>query len=162
MHSQQVFLNCGPTATPEGLDPEAYLIEVIKRLPHEGDAAQASALAPARIAGEYRAARESTWKAGSGVNLSMGAILGGLRFNQEIGMRKGLSAKANPCHEVWTESFMGTLKAEMLQDDCFINAHDARTGIFACIDSYCNSHRKHSALGYQTPTEFEAQIPSLN
>lgn len=41
------------------LDPEAYLIEVIKRLPHDGDAAQATALTPARIAEEYRAARES-------------------------------------------------------------------------------------------------------
>ena len=43
----------------QGLDPEAYLIEVIKRLPHDGDFAQAAALTPARIAGEYRAARES-------------------------------------------------------------------------------------------------------
>jgi len=43
----------------QGLDPEAYLIEVIKRLPHDADDAQAAALTPARIAEEFRAARES-------------------------------------------------------------------------------------------------------
>lgn len=57
------------------------------------------------------------------------------------------SARANPDHNAWTESFMDTLKAEMLQDGCFINAHDARTEIFDSIDSYYNNHRKHSALG---------------
>jgi transposase InsO family protein len=56
---------------------------------------------------------------------------------------------------------MGTLKAEMLQDGCFINAHDARTEIFAYIDSYYNTHRKHSALNYQTPAQYEAEIHSL-
>lgn len=50
----------------------------------------------------------------------------------------------------------------MLQDGCFINAQDARTEIFAYIDSYYNTHRKHSALAYQTPVQFEAQILSLN
>ena len=43
----------------QGIDPEAYLIEVIKRLPHDADDAQAAALTPARIAEENRAARES-------------------------------------------------------------------------------------------------------
>jgi transposase InsO family protein len=80
---------------------------------------------------------------------------------RQAGMRQSMSAKANPYHNAWTESFMGTLKAEMLQDGCFINAHDARTEIFAYIDSYYNNHRKHSALGYQTPAHFEAQILSL-
>jgi transposase InsO family protein len=76
------------------------------------------------------------------------------------GMRQSMSARANPYHNAWTESFIGTLKAEMLQDGCFINAQDARTELFAYIDSYYNTHRKHSALGYQTPTQFEAQIPN--
>ena len=78
------------------------------------------------------------------------------------GMRQSMSARANPYHNAWTESFMGTLKNEMLQDGCFINASDARTEIFAYIESYYNTQRKHSALGYQTPAQFEAQKLSLN
>lgn len=81
---------------------------------------------------------------------------------REAGMRQSMSARANPYHNAWTESFMGTLKAEMLQDGCFINARDARTEVFAYIDSYYNTQRKHSALGYQTPAQFEAQILTQN
>ena len=43
----------------QGLDPEAYLIDVIKRLAHDTTTEQAAALTPARIAGEHRAERES-------------------------------------------------------------------------------------------------------
>lgn len=78
------------------------------------------------------------------------------------GIRQSMSARANPYHNAWTESFMGTLKAEMLQDGCFVNARDAKTEIFAYIESYYNTQRKHSSLGYQTPTQFEAHILSKN
>jgi transposase InsO family protein len=73
----------------------------------------------------------------------------------QAGMRQSMSARANPYHNAWTESFMGTLKSEMLQDGCFLNDNDARTEIFAYIESYYNTHRKHSSLGYKTPAQFE-------
>jgi transposase InsO family protein len=73
-------------------------------------------------------------------------------------MRQSMSARANPYDNAWTESFIGTLKLEMLQGGCFENAHDARTEIFEYIEAYYNNHRKHSALAYRTPVEFERQI----
>ena len=57
--------------------------------------------------------------------------------------------------DAWTESFMGTLKAEMLQSGTFIHAHDARTEIFTCIEAYCNTRRKHSSPACQSPFQFE-------
>jgi putative transposase len=60
------------------------------------------------------------------------------------------------------QSFMGTLKTEMLQGGCFIDARDARTELFAYIETYYNTHRRHSSLGYLSPAEFEAQHLSLN
>ena len=84
------------------------------------------------------------------------------RILGQAGMRQSMSARANPYHNAWTESFMGTLKSEMLQGGCFINEADARAELFEYIDSYYNNHRKHSALGYQTPAQFEAMIHSLN
>ena len=80
----------------------------------------------------------------------------------KAGMRQSMSARANPYHNAWTESFMGTLKTEMLQDGSFIDGSDALTEIFEYIEAYYNTHRKHSALGYQTPAQFEAKIHSLN
>ena len=80
----------------------------------------------------------------------------------KAGLRQSMSARSNPYDNAWTESFIGTLKHEMLQDGCFENAGDARTEIFEYIEGYYNTHRKHSAIGYKTPSQFEAQIHSLN
>jgi putative transposase len=72
------------------------------------------------------------------------------------------SARANPYDNAWTESFIGTLKLEMLQGGCFENAGDARTEIFEYIEAYYNNHRKHSALAYRTPIQFEHQFTMTN
>ena len=80
----------------------------------------------------------------------------------QAGLRQSMSARANPYENAWTESFIGTLKLEMLQNGCFENASDARTEIFEYIEGYYNTHRKHSAIGYQTPAQFEAQLHSIN
>ena len=77
-------------------------------------------------------------------------------------MRQSMSARANPDHNAWTESFMGTLKTEMLQGGSFIAHADARIELFAYIEAYYNTHRKHSSLGYKTPAAFEAHINSKN
>jgi putative transposase len=78
------------------------------------------------------------------------------------GMAQSMSARANPYDNAWTESFIGTMKAEMLQGGRFETEEDARTELFAYLDSYYNTKRKHSSLGYLTPAEFEAQTLSLN
>ena len=80
----------------------------------------------------------------------------------KAGLRQSMSSRANPYENAWTESFIGTLKHEMLQGGCFDNADDARTEIFEYIDGYYNTHRKHSSIGYRTPTQFEAHLQSRN
>ena len=67
-----------------------------------------------------------------------------------------------PTNNAWTESFIGTLKTERLQDGSFIDHADARIEIFAYLESHCNTHLKHSFFGYKTPASFEAQINSNN
>ena len=73
----------------------------------------------------------------------------------QAGALQSMSARANPYHNAWTESFIGTLKAEMLQGGCFLDGNDARTELFAYIESYYNTHRRHSSLDYKTPDQFE-------
>ena len=75
---------------------------------------------------------------------------------------QSMSARANPYHNAWTESFMGTLKNEMLQGGTFASEADARIEIFDFIESYYNHHRKHSSLSYQTPAQFEAKNQTNN
>lgn len=80
----------------------------------------------------------------------------------KAGLSQSMSARANPYDNAWTESFIGTLKREMLQGGCFEDANDARIEIFEYIEGYYNTHRKHSSLGYKTPSQFEAKIHSAN
>jgi len=106
-------------------------------------------------------------RAASGVifHSDRGSQYGSTPFRKALaqaGLRQSMSARANPYDNAWTESFIGTLKLEMLQDGCFENAGDAQTEIFDYIEGYYNTHRKHSALGYKTPSQFEAQIHSTN
>ena len=71
---------------------------------------------------------------------------------------QSMSRRANPYDNAWNESFMGTLKNEMLQGGRFICDDDAFTELFAYIDGYYNTQRKHSALGYLTPEKFESSL----
>jgi transposase InsO family protein len=94
-----------------------------------------------------------------------GSQFGSTLFRQALasaGLRQSMSARANPYDNAWTESFIGTLKHEMLQGGCFENAEDARIELFEYIEGYYNHHRRHSAIGYLTPAKFEAQIHSIN
>lgn len=79
----------------------------------------------------------------------------------QAGMRQSMSAKANPYHNAWMESFMGTLKTEMIQDRCFTDYKHARQELFTYIESYYNTQRKHSALGYTSPANFESSLSQL-
>jgi putative transposase len=78
------------------------------------------------------------------------------RLLDEAGLRQSMSARANPYHNAWSESVIGRLKAEMLQGGCFIDERDARTELFAYIEGYYNTQRRHSSLGYLSPASFEA------
>jgi transposase InsO family protein len=94
-----------------------------------------------------------------------GSQYGSAAFRQALakaGLRQSMSRRANPYDNAWTESFIATLKHEMLQGGCFDNASDARLEIFEYIDGYYNTHRKHSALNYKTPSQFEALSFSTN
>ena len=74
---------------------------------------------------------------------------------QRANIDQSMSAKANPYDNAWTESFMGTLKTELLSDGQFETIADARATLFEYIEAYYNTKRKHSSLGYRTPHQAE-------
>jgi putative transposase len=57
-----------------------------------------------------------------------------------------------------TESFFATLECEVLDRSTFRTHAQTRTAIFDYIETFYNTHRRHSALGYRSPAEFERQI----
>ena len=54
-----------------------------------------------------------------------------------------------------TEGFFATLECELLDRTSFKNRTEARLAVFDFIEGFYNTHRRHSALGYVSPAEFE-------
>lgn len=66
-----------------------------------------------------------------------------------------MSSPGNPFDNAKAESFMKTLKAEEVNGKAFVDLSDARRRIDSFIADVYNNERLHSALGYQSPLEFE-------
>jgi putative transposase len=54
------------------------------------------------------------------------------------------------------EAFFATLECEWLDRRSFRSQAEARMAVFAGIEGFCNPSRRHSALGYISPVEYEA------
>jgi putative transposase len=54
------------------------------------------------------------------------------------------------------ESFFHTLKVELIHDENYENREIAKTSIVEYMECYYNRKRRHSAIHYMTPNDFEA------
>jgi len=68
-----------------------------------------------------------------------------------------MSRRGNPYDNAFAESFMKTLKTEEVDRRQYRSLKEAATSMGGFIDDFYNDERLHSALGYRSPTEFEAQ-----
>src|SRR3546814_16627055 len=57
----------------------------------------------------------------------------------------------------YVESFNGRMRDELLNETLFLDLDHARTVIAAWAEDY-NQARPHSALGYETPAAFAAEL----
>jgi len=53
------------------------------------------------------------------------------------------------------ESFFASLETELIDRDSSRTRADARLAVFDRIEAFCDPDRRHSALGYLSPAEFE-------
>jgi transposase InsO family protein len=74
-----------------------------------------------------------------------------------IGANLSMSSRGNCYDNAKAEAFFSTLKTECFPpNQLFGSKALARREIFEYIEVYYNNQRLHSALGYQTPRQFEA------
>jgi putative transposase len=71
-------------------------------------------------------------------------------------IRPSMSAQGNCYDNAAMESFWSSLKTESLHQQHFQNRQQARLAIFDYIETFYNPKRLHSALGYQSPVDFES------
>ena len=72
-----------------------------------------------------------------------------------------MSRPANPYDNASCESFIKTLKREEIYANKYDDLEHLRANIEEFIEQYYNRLRLHSALGYQSPEEFEQRSKSL-
>lgn len=72
-----------------------------------------------------------------------------------VGGLQSMSATGCCYDNAITESFFGTLKRELIHHCSFTTRQTAQSRIFRYIEGFYNRKRRHSAIGYQSPEQFE-------
>lgn len=74
---------------------------------------------------------------------------------REAGVVPSMGSVGDCFDNAMAESFFATLECELLDRRSFKNRTEARLAVFDFIEGFYNTHRRHSALGYVSPAEFE-------
>ena len=88
------------------------------------------------------------------------SIAFGLRC-REAGVLPSMGSVGDCYDNAMAESFFATLECELLDRVRFRTQSEARIAIFDFIEGFYNPRRRHSALGYLSPIEFELCAGSL-
>jgi putative transposase len=70
------------------------------------------------------------------------------------GLTMSMSRKRDPWDNAMMESFFGSLKTGWIDTD-YATEEEARLAVFNYIEMFYNPTRRHSALGYFSPAEYE-------
>jgi len=80
------------------------------------------------------------------------------RLLAEQGITCSMSGTGNCYDNAAMESFFATLKKELVHQADYVTREAARRSLFEYIEVFYNRERRHSALGYQSPSEFEGGV----
>jgi putative transposase len=79
---------------------------------------------------------------------------------REMGVRPSMGSVGDAYDNALCESFFATLECELLDRQRFQTQVEARLAVFEFIEGWYNPHRRHSALGYHSPVNYErSQLP---
>src|ERR671912_626100 len=78
----------------------------------------------------------------------------GSRLREE-GLLPSIGSVADAYDNSMAESFVSTLKRELIHRHSWPARHIARSAIFEYIEGFYNTRRRHSALGHLSPSEYE-------
>ena len=74
------------------------------------------------------------------------------------GVQPSMSRRGNCYDNAVMESFWSSLKRELVHRCEFATRAEAQAAIFDWLEVFYNRERLHSALGYQTPVDFETNL----
>ena len=74
---------------------------------------------------------------------------------EEVGIVPSMGRAGSALDNAISESFVASLKTELLHRHRFLSRKVARRAIFEYIEGFYDRVRRHSALGYSSPTDYE-------
>jgi transposase InsO family protein len=74
---------------------------------------------------------------------------------KDHGMKCSMSRKGDCWDNAVVESFNATIKTELIHRTKWISREEARAAVYKWIETWYNSKRLHSTLGYRSPDDFE-------
>jgi transposase InsO family protein len=80
----------------------------------------------------------------------------------ELGIMASMSRKGNCWDNAVMEAFFARLKVELIYPENYSTFAELRTGLFEYIEIFYNRQRRHSALGYDNPTQYELLFNQMN
>lgn len=72
-----------------------------------------------------------------------------------MGVRPSMGTVGDAYDKAMAESFFASLECELLDRRIFKTKTEARLAVFSWIEGWYNPRRRHSALGYRSPINFE-------
>ena len=73
----------------------------------------------------------------------------------DLGIRQSIKRVKSCYDNAVAESFFASLEKDLLRRRSFTTRQDARTAVFDYIETFYNTIRLHSTLGYLSPIEYE-------
>lgn len=80
---------------------------------------------------------------------------------QDYGIRCSMSRTGNCWDNAVMESFFSRLKVELIYAENYKTIEETRSGVFEYIEMFYNRQRRHSAIGYVSPHDYEQQYQQL-
>ncbi len=80
---------------------------------------------------------------------------------KEAGVRPSTGSVGDAYDNAMCESFFATLECELVDRRRFQSHSEARMAVFEFIEGFYNPSRRHSALGYLSPLEYERKYDEL-
>jgi transposase InsO family protein len=80
------------------------------------------------------------------------------QFLEEQGIIASMSRSGNCYDNAMMESFWGSMKTEWTHHELYPTREDARRSVFEYLEIFYNRQRRHSAIGYMSPEQFEASL----
>ena len=75
---------------------------------------------------------------------------------KQMGVRPSMGSVGDAYDNAMVESFFASLECELIDRRSFKTKTEARLALFTYIEGWYNPRRRHSALGYRSPANFES------